>query len=67
MYKLLTLVFLLLICFGCSDDQLPTERIPENVQLDIDQDGNSDFIVAYTQQTEGDPGGNYQSMKMKLE
>lgn len=67
MYKLLTLAFVLLICFGCDDDQMGTPDVPENIELDIDQDGNSEFTVTYFKRIEGDPVGNYQVIRMDLE
>ena len=67
MHKLLGLLFTIIICFGCTDDQMTTIDIPTDVELDLDQDGVSDFVVAYTLRTEGDPVGNYQAVRMNLE
>ncbi|MDA7502083.1 hypothetical protein N8482_02300 [Chitinophagales bacterium] len=67
MYKLAPLAFALLICFGCGDDQFDSKDIPEDVLLDIDQDGSADFRVAYSIQTSGDPIGNYKRVRMNLE
>lgn len=69
MYKLSTLIlaFIILICLGCNDDQSITIDIPNDVELDLDQDGVSDFVIAYSLQTEGDPEGNYQAVRMHIE
>lgn len=67
MHKFLILFSVCIIGFGCTKNQSELIKIPANLELDIDQDGNADFIVAYTQQTEGDPIGNYEAIRMNLE
>ena len=67
MYKLLVVVFTLLVCFGCDEEQPTSIDIPNDVELDLDQDGVSDFVIAYSLQTEGAPVGNYQAVRMNIE
>ncbi|MGB0929945.1 MAG: hypothetical protein ACPGVB_04170 [Chitinophagales bacterium] len=67
MHKFLILFSVCLIGFGCTKNQSELIKIPNNLELDIDQDGNADFIVVYSQQTEGDPIGNYEAIRMNLE
>lgn len=65
MHKSLVLLAIGLIGFSCNTNQ--SIEIPDNIELDIDKDGHPDFEVSYTLQTEGDPIGNYQAVRMKLE
>jgi len=67
MHKFLILFLVCLIGFGCTKNQSDLIEIPANLELDIDQDGNPDFIVAYSQQTEADPAGNFEAIRMNLE
>ena len=67
MHKYLILISIGLINFSCAKDQLELRDPPNNLELDIDQDGNADFVVVYAQRTTGDPAGNYQEIKMTLE
>ena len=67
MYRLLIFAFTILICFGCDEDQPTSIDIPNDVELDLDQDGVSDFLIAYSLRTEGDPVGNYQTVRMNIE
>lgn len=66
MHKFLILFSLCLIGFGCTKNQSELIEILDDIALDLDQDGNSDFIVAYSQQTEGNPVGNYEAIRMNL-
>ena len=63
-YTLLILVFL---CLSCTKDQLGEIDIPQNVKLDIDRDGKTDFTIVYQRAIEGDPIGNYDAVKMYIE
>ncbi len=67
MHKFILLLSICLIGFGCTKNQSELIEIPDNLELDMDQDGTPDFIVAYVQQTEGDPIGNYEAIRMNLE
>ena len=67
MYKFLVFAFTMLVCFGCDEDQPTSIDIPNDVELDLDQDGGTDFLIAYSLRTEGDPVGNYQAVRMNLE
>ena len=67
MYKLLILSFAVLLCFGCGDGESEIPDIPNNVELDLDEDGIPDFVITYILQTEGDPVGNYKAIRMHIE
>jgi hypothetical protein len=67
MYKLLTLSLICLIGFGCNKNQIQSIEIPDNLELDVDQNGDCDFIVTYSKQTESDPVGNYEAVRANLE
>lgn len=67
MYRLLILFSICLIGLSCSKNKLESIEIPENLEIDIDQDGNSEFLVTYLRRIEGDPAGNYEAVRMNLE
>lgn len=47
MYKLLTFIFVILICYSCGEDQMETKEIPDNFEIDLNQDGSFDFQITY--------------------
>jgi hypothetical protein len=61
----LLLMSITVITLGC--DKNLADSIPDNIELDISQDGNADFVVSYLLRTEGDPAGNYQTIIMNLQ
>lgn len=67
MYKLLILFLICLMGLGCNKTQIESIEIPSNLELDLDQNGTSDFVVKYSKQTEGDPVGNYETVRANLE
>jgi len=67
MYRLIILFSLIIIGIGCGAFQSDSVHVPDNMELDLDQDGNTDFTITYLQRTEGDPAGNYQVVRLNLE
>lgn len=67
MYKLSILFFLILLCLGCNSNRLDSIDIPNDIELDVNGDGNPDFNIIYLKRTEGDPIGNFEAIRMNLE
>lgn len=70
MYKLLILVFTILICFGCDDDQFEAKDIPDDLEIDLNQDGIVDFQIIYQKLSASAPvdpdPGPYELIRGKL-
>jgi len=66
MHRLLFLSSVVLICFSCSSNSGDSVDIPQDMTLDLDQDGSIDFRIVYNRRTEGDPIGNYEAVRMNL-
>ncbi len=64
MYKFLILMAICFLFQSCSKTNTPT--IPNDIELDIDNDGSIDFMVNYVQAPFGDPVGNYDAISMFL-
>ena len=70
MNKLLILVFTTLACFGCGDEPIETFDFPENLEIDLNQDGIFDFQIIYQKLSvhapiDPDPGP-YELVRAKL-
>ncbi len=69
MLRILTLALAILIFYSCDTEQEKAIEIPDNIDLDINNDGIVDYQIVYSQQTEGfpiDPGGLLEVIRGKI-